>query len=106
MILSAPENGITSYHTWLTTSQTAVSHLRVTFGSLEDKSRILLMSDGATCLCRGRQVPRQAKELLKTGSSEQLARHLAKSEPVDDATCIVMELPGLPGCPAVSWETA
>lgn len=90
--ISAPENGITSYHTWLTTSDSAVPHFRVTFGSFANKRRLLLMSDGTTFFCRGREIPRRAKDLLKDGSHVQIFEHLKQSNPVDDATCIVVDL--------------
>lgn len=93
VIISPPENGISPCHTWLTTSDTAVAHLRVAFGSLENKSRILLLSDGAACLCRGREIPRRAAELLKNGSQLQIYRQLLRNDPADDATCVMIDLP-------------
>lgn len=91
-VISGPDNGITSCHTWLTTSENAVPHFHVTFGSLEAKKRILLLSDGATCFCRGRNIPRRVKELIKTGSQLQLHDCLMQSNPIDDATCIVLDV--------------
>ena len=90
--ISAPENGITSYHTWLTTSDSAVSHFRVTFGSFANKRRLLLMSDGATCFCRGREIPWRAKDLLKESSHSEIYDRLIQSNPVDDATCIILDI--------------
>ena len=89
---SAPENGITSHHTWLTTSDNAVSHFRVTFGSFANKKRLLLMSDGATCFYRGREIPRRAKDLLKGGCHTQIFEYLTQSNPIDDATCIIVDI--------------
>lgn len=91
ILISQPENGPSLNQTWLTTSENAVSHFRVRFGSLENKKRILLLSDGATCLCRGRNIPWRAKELLKYGAAQELHRQLLESEPRDDATCILLE---------------
>lgn len=96
VLISTPENGITSCYTWLTTSEYAVSHLRVAFGSLESKKRLLLITDGATCFCRGKEIPHRAKELLKNGSPSQLCNRLAESDPVDDAACILLDV-----CPSV-----
>lgn len=92
MVISAPDNGLTSCHTWLTTSENAVLHFYVTFGSLETKKRILLLSDGATCFCRGRNIPWRTKELIKNGSQLQLHECLMQSNPIDDATCIVLDI--------------
>ena len=90
--ISAPENGITSHHTWLTTSENAVSHFRVTFGSFTNKRRLLLLTDGATCFCRGRAIPRRARDLLKDSCHAQIYEHLFQSDPVDDATCIIIDV--------------
>ena len=90
--ISVPENGITSHHTWLTTSENAVFHFRVTFGSFANKRRLLLMSDGATCFCRGREIPRRAKDLLKDSCHARIYERLIQSNPVDDATCIIIDV--------------
>ena len=90
--ISAPENGITSYHTWLTTSENAVSHFRVTFGSFTNKRRILLLSDGATCFCGGREIPWRTKDLLQSSDYTQIYERLMQSDPVDDATCIIIDI--------------
>lgn len=91
VLISQPENGPSLNQTWLTTSENAVSHFRIRFGTLENKKRILLLSDGATCLCRGKNIPWRAKELLKSSDPHQLHQHLLRSEPTDDATCILLE---------------
>lgn len=90
-IISSPDNGPSLCHTWLTTSENAVSHFRIRFGSLENKKRILLLSDGATCLCKGRNIPWRAKELLKYSGPSELQEQLILSKPTDDATCILLE---------------
>lgn len=94
ILLSAPENGLSACQTWLTTSESAVSHLRIRYGSLETKKRILLFSDGAACFCKGRNIPWRAKTLLTQGTPSQLAAHLTQSNPADDATCILLEMAG------------
>lgn len=91
MIISAAENGLTGSHTWLTTSDNAVSHFRITRGTLENKKRMLLLSDGATCFCRGRELLRCAKERLKNADALQIHEQLMGSKPSDDATCIVLD---------------
>lgn len=90
--ISTPENGITSHHTWLTTSENAVFHFRVAFGSITNKRRILLVSDGATCFCRGREIPWRVKDLLKDGHHTEIYGHLVQSNPVDDATYIMIDI--------------
>lgn len=90
-ILSGPEQGLSLHHTWLTTSDNAVSHLRLSFGRLQGRKRLLLLSDGAVCLCRGQNIPWRAKDLLKTGTRDQLHQYLLQSKPADDATCILLD---------------
>lgn len=90
-ILSPPENGLSLNHTWHTTSNHAVAHLRISFGSFGGKTRILLLSDGAVCFCRGRTIPWRAKSLLKEGDVLQLQAHLENSDPSDDASCVILD---------------
>lgn len=90
-IISSPDTGLSPHHTWLTTSDSAVSHLRIRFGSLKNNKRILLLSDGATCFCRGRNIPWKVRELLNQGSRQQLQDYLVQSTPADDATCILID---------------
>lgn len=91
-LMSAPDNGLTAYQTWLTTSPNAISHIRITTGSLEQKKRLLLISDGAVCFCKGRNILHHARSLINTGSAEELFQHLTNSNPEDDASCIVIDL--------------
>lgn len=91
-ILSPPENGLSFHHTWLTTSDHAVAHLRIRYGSLEGKTRILLLSDGAGCLCGSGNIPHRAKPLLREGNKSQFRAYLEGSNPADDASCILLEL--------------
>lgn len=90
VMLSAPENGPSARYTWLTTSNHAVSHLHIGFCSLQTIKRLVLLTDGATALCRGSYI--RAGELLKTGGTEQILAHLNASDPADDASCIVLDL--------------
>lgn len=90
-VISVPDSGLSSYHTWLTTSDNAVSHLRVRFGSLDNRKRILIITDGATCFCKNRDIPWRIKDLLKNGSQQEICEYLMLSEPIDDATCIVLD---------------
>lgn len=99
-VLSPPENGLSFHHTWHTTSDHAVAHLHIRFGSLEGKTRILLLSDGASCLCGSGNIPRRAKPLLREGNKSQLQAYLEGSDPVDDASCVMLELHTLKNPPS------
>lgn len=91
LILSPPENGSTKQYTWLTTGLDAVSHMRLAFGTLQGKRRMLLLSDGANCLCRGKNLLRQARELILTGTQEEIMRYLNDAKLSDDASGIVLD---------------
>lgn len=94
-LLTQPDNGLTLKHTWLTTNPGAVSHFRVCFGSLESKKRLILLSDGAACFCRGSTILWRVKDLLKQGTPEQLREKLVQSTPIDDTACILLEISNL-----------
>ena len=94
-VLGPPENGISNRHTWLTTAENAVPHLKVMFGTIRRNDRLLLMSDGVSCLCYGKNIPRQARALMLTGTREEITDHVRRANPRDDASCIVLDfLPG------------
>lgn len=88
-ILSPPENGVTRCHTWLTTSPNGVYHLRIRFGSWRNQDRILLLSDGAEGLCRGKRILQG--ELVASGTAEELGRFLQEKKPMDDASFLLLE---------------
>lgn len=92
VMLSPPENAVTRYHTWLTTSDGAVGHMRLAFGDLREYKRILLMSDGADSLCHGKNIPRQARELIRRGDRDDIFDYLRRVEPGDDCSCIVIDI--------------
>ena len=92
VMLSAPDNGITSQYTWLTTSTDAMKHLRIYKGSVEDKKRIVLLTDGATMLSRGRNVVKKAEPVLCDLDPSNIANEIRKGNPLDDASCIVVDL--------------
>lgn len=94
-MISSPDNGISLRDTWLTTSGNAVSHFRVRFGTLENRKRLLLLSDGAACFCKGRNILRNARELLKHGTPAQLEEQLRAGHLSDDATCLLLECNGI-----------
>lgn len=91
VFISNPDNSFAPNQTWLTASDNVISHFRISFGSIKNKKRLLLMSDGATCFCRGRNIPWRAKELLTSGNHAQLQNHLILSNPIDDASCIFLD---------------
>ena len=90
-ILSPPENGLTAQSTWLTTTPNAIPHLHLTFGSVANLKRLILMSDGACTLCHGKHISRTAQKLLLHGTTSDIKRHLLKTMPSDDLTCIILD---------------
>lgn len=90
-VLSSPEQHFSGSHTWLTTSENAVSHLRLIFGCIHGKKRLILMTDGATCLCKGKHVSEKALTLLLNEAGEEVSNYLMCSNPRDDACCIVID---------------
>lgn len=93
IMLSTPDNGITSQYTWLTTSPDAMKHLRIYSGSVENLKRIVLLTDGATMLCRGRIVAKKAEPILcNLEAPENIIKEIQCSNPLDDASCIVVDL--------------
>lgn len=89
-MISKPDNGVTNNYTWLTTSEEAVSHLRIQYGDLDDKEKIFIMSDGMDCICYGKNILNVGKELLKNGMTEDIFKYAKESKPQDDATCIIL----------------
>jgi serine/threonine protein phosphatase PrpC len=91
-MLSAPENGITHQYTWLTTSPNALRHLRIYRGSVKNLERLILLTDGATMLCRGGNIAKKAKPVLcDLSKPEAIANAIRKGKPLDDASCIVVD---------------
>lgn len=90
-MLSSPENGLTASYTWLTTSHNALFHLRIGFGRVQTYRRIMLITDGATLFAHGRNIPENAKKLISDGGGREIISELTGSNPVDDASCIVVD---------------
>ena len=90
-MLSSPENGLTTNYTWLTTSPEALYHLRLSFGNIRAYSRIVMITDGATVYARGRNINERAKQMIANGAREELVTFLDNSNPIDDASCIVID---------------
>ena len=92
VMLSAPDNGITSQYTWLTTSTDAMKHLRIYKGSIDNMKRIVLLTDGATMLCRGRIIAKKAEPILcDLDNPGNILQEIQQGNPVDDASCIVVD---------------
>lgn len=92
IMLSAPDNGITSQYTWLTTSTDAMKHLRIYKGSIENLKRIVLLTDGATALCRGRNIVKKAEPIFcDLDDPGNIVNEIKKGTPLDDASCIVVD---------------
>lgn len=92
VMLSALDNDFLSRYTWLTTSEHGISHLRTGHGSIQNLHRLVLLTDGATALCRGRNIPRRAGELLRCGTQAEILAFLKASQSGDDAGCILLDL--------------
>lgn len=87
--ISAPENGITSKYTWLTTSEGALLHLRIGFGQICNYSRVVMFTDGAEAICRGTNISVGIRRILNENEdASQLAEMIYDSRPSDDATFI------------------
>ena len=91
-MVSAPENGMTQYHTWLTTSSRAAEHLRVRFGSMKQMRRLVMLTDGAEQVCRGKNILKQSRDLLTRGSRQELIKFLESAGHRDDVGCVVLDL--------------
>ena len=90
--ISAPENGITSKYTWLTTSEGALMHLRIGFGQINNYSRVVLFTDGAEAICRGTNISVGIRRILnENGDASQIAEMICDSRPSDDATFIAID---------------
>ena len=92
IFLSKPENGMIPGSTWLTTSRTAMQHLRFANGNISAYKRIVMLTDGAECLCRGMNISSNAKEQLIHSTPSEIAEWLNAASPEDDASCIIMDV--------------
>ena len=92
-LVSPPENGITGQYTWLTTSEQALSHLRIGFGNAECYRRIVICSDGADYFCLGKKIPGQAKKALEAAGTPEKAAEWANAQvSADDASCWIIDV--------------
>lgn len=90
--ISEPENGVTGRYTYLTTSGDAMLHLRISFGQADAYSRIIMLTDGASGFCRGKNVSPRARQLIRSAGREALAAALDGETPADDASIIVIDV--------------
>lgn len=90
-ILSPPENGMTPRTTWLTTSESALNHLRLCFGNVGHYRRIILASDGADSVCRGSNVSHRARKLLVSGSRRDIGDFISGTSYIDDCSVCVID---------------
>lgn len=91
-MISSPDHGVTARYTWLTTSDDALFHIKMCFGKLENYRKICLMTDGAECICKGKNISFRGRQMLQQSDSETLISHLEKSEPQDDASLLILEI--------------
>lgn len=92
LVLSPPENNYSPDHTWLTTSDRAAFHLRVSFGNIRNFQRLVFLTDGARSLCYGKNISARAKQLLADKDSHQILESLKQSHPRDDASGFVLDI--------------
>ena len=90
-MISSPENGMMANYTWLTTSENAFQHLRIGFGNVKNYKRILLVTDGATVVAKGKYISTTAENMIKDKTGEELLAYIEESAPIDDASCIVID---------------
>jgi len=86
------ESGLSHGCTYLSTSANSISHFRISYGVLDNIDRIILFSDGLHSLCRGKNVPHRAAELLSSGSSEDVLAYVRRYSYEDDASCILLDI--------------
>ncbi len=90
--LSAPENGITQAYTWLTTSPGVLQHRRIDMVQIGEYRRVVLVTDGATALCRGRNITPAGQVHLRERNNQDALVALVKGSPTeDDASCIILD---------------
>lgn len=92
IILSPPENVFSQQHTWFTTSDFMLSHLHIRMGKILNLRRIILMTDGATPLCHGKNIPSRAKRILADKDPNRILESLKNPNIHDDASCIVLDV--------------
>lgn len=96
IILSPPENTFSREYTWLTTSDHAAFHLRISFGNIQNFQRLVFLTDGATSLCYGKNLSSRARQLLADEDPHQFLNALKRTHPHDDASGIVLDIQFLP----------
>ena len=90
--ISSAENGWLAHSTWLTTSVGALSHLRISFSSLEPYRQLLLLTDGAPAFSCISALTHRARELTTRSGAACLQEALQRALPADDATCMLITL--------------
>lgn len=89
-VVSGPDNGITSAYTWLTTSQSALSHVQIGFGNVTKYNRMVMFSDGATEICKGNTINSHAAFLIEKSKDHSAIYEYVKGRHNMDDTSVVM----------------
>lgn len=89
-IISPPENGLTNHYTYLTTSPNALSHVRLTWGTLSHYQAIYLMTDGVSSICKGGIIRPIAQKTLLSLDFNILSSLVNQHSPYDDASIIML----------------
>ncbi len=92
-VVSGPDNGITSAYTWLTTSQSALSHVQIGFGNVTKYNRMVMFSDGATEICKGNTINSHAAVLIeKSKDHSAIYEYVKGRHNMDDTSVVVIDV--------------
>jgi len=91
-MLDPPEYCFTQPYTWLTTSATAANHVKVRMGNTKQMRRIILLSDGASTLCYGKNIRPKGVHLFAEEPFSSTLLYLQNHKSNDDVTCIFLDL--------------
>lgn len=91
-VISGPENGVIDKYTWLTTSRDAMYHIRIRRERINTIRRIVMVTDGATMLIRGKAIAKKAENLLIEGTPKEFKDLVLHNYSQDDASCVLMDL--------------
>lgn len=91
-MISSPENGITNQYTWLTSSSNSMTHIRISKGYIRKYHRVVLVTDGTTSICHGKNISFKSNEILGINNSKKdVIAYVDNNVYRDDASCIVID---------------
>ena len=89
VILSNPEQGVTKGSTYLTTTDGALSHIRIGWGSISDYHTILMFSDGIKGILTNGYIIQEAAKMLIEREYQKLLERMEGFCMRDDASAIL-----------------